>query len=289
MNKPRISLIGYGRLGQQLIHWLAAGGYSLEGIFSRGTLPMNPDIFQAKSTGIFPTSKAELGDLLILSVNDASISQIVTQLTSFDLTGVCVVHTSGALASSVLDPLRDKGAHVGAFHPLQTFGPIGKKNPFKGITISIEGDWKCIEILLDLSRNLGAQPYQTDARGKMLIHLACVWVSNYLQVLLHAASTTGAPASMSSQQLFTMLRPLIDQALDNASEIGAIKALTGPASRADTITIERHLQLLDDHPEFRSLYVSLAQTAASMAHERGSLDSNTLEQLNKVLQPDEKL
>jgi len=289
MSKPRISLIGYGRLGQQLTRWLAAGGYSFEGIFSRGTLPMSPDIFQAKSTGTFPTTNIELGDLLIISVNDASIPLIVDQLSTFDLSGICVVHTSGALASTILDPLRDKGAHIGAFHPLQTFGPVGKKNPFKGISISIEGDWKCIEILLELSRNLGAQPFQTDARGKMLLHLACVWVSNYVQVLLHAAQTTGAPSNMSSQQVFTMLRPLIDQALDNATEMGAVASLTGPASRADTNTLERHLQILEAHPEFRTLYVSLASMAASMAHTRGSLDSSTFESLNLFLHPDEGL
>lgn len=289
MSKPRISLIGYGRLGQQLTRWLATGGYSFEGIYSRGTLPMSPDVFQAKSTGIFPSEKHELGDLLILSVNDASISNIVEQLSSFDLNGICVVHTSGALPSNVLDPLRDKGAHIGAFHPLQTFGPVGKKNPFKGISISIEGDWKCIEMLLEMSRNLGAQPYQTDARGKMLIHLACVWVSNYLQVLLQAAHTTGAPANMSSQQLFTMLRPLIDQALDNATEMGATNALTGPASRADDITIEQHLQLLAEHPEYRALYVSLAQKAATLSYMRGSLGAAKLEHLNRILSPDENL
>jgi predicted short-subunit dehydrogenase-like oxidoreductase (DUF2520 family) len=289
MSKPRISLIGYGRLGQQLTRWLAAGGYSLEGIFSRGTLPMSPDIFNATTTGSFPSQKHELGDLLILSVNDASIPEIVEQLSSFDLSGICIVHTSGALPSAVLDPLRDKGAHLGAFHPLQTFGPVGKKNPFKGISISIEGDWKCIEMLLEMSRNLGAQPYQTDARGKMLIHLACVWVSNYVQVLLQAAQSTGAPPNMSSQQLFTMLRPLIDQALDNATEMGAANALTGPASRADAITIEHHLKLLETHPDFRALYISLAQKAASMAHERGSLDVSKLEHLTKILSQDEKV
>lgn len=287
MSKPRISLIGYGRLGQQLTRWLATGGYSFEGIYSRGTLPMSPDVFQAKSTGIFPSEKHELGDLLILSVNDASISNIVEQLSSFDLNGICVVHTSGALPSNVLDSLRDKGAHIGAFHPLQTFGPVGKKNPFKGISISIEGDWKCIEMLLEMSRNLGAQPYQTDARGKLLLHLACVWVSNYVQVLLHAAHKTGAPTSMSSQQLFTMLRPLIDQALDNATEMGAANALTGPASRADTNTIEHHLQLLEVHPDYRALYIFLAQKAAALAFERGSLDAGKLEHLNSILNPDE--
>lgn len=283
MTKPSVTIIGYGRLGQHLLRWLLKAGYPVTGVFNRSTLPMNPELFQAKYMGEFPESPDQLGDLSILSVSDSAIPSVVSRLYGMQIEGKCIVHASGALPSSILADLRDHGAHVGSFHPLQTFGPVGKKNPFKDVSISLEGDWKCIELLLDLCRNLGGQPHQTDAKGKALLHLACVWVSNYMHVLFHAAQQVSSTGQMSTAQVQKMLAPLIQQTIENANEMGPVAALTGPASRGDIESVHRHTELMRGPGEMAELYKSLAKSAASMALERGSLDQESYEQFVKSL------
>jgi predicted short-subunit dehydrogenase-like oxidoreductase (DUF2520 family) len=278
-----VTIIGYGRLGQHLLRWLLKAGYPVVGIFNRSTMPMNPELFQARYMGEFPESSEQLGDLVILCVSDSAIPAMVSRLYGMDLDGKCVVHTSGAISSAVLSDLRDRKAHIGSLHPLQTFGPIGKKNPFKDVFFSLEGDWKCIELLLDMCRNLGGQPHQTDAKGKALLHLACVWVSNYMHVLFHAAQQVAGTGQMSTAQAQKMLAPLIQQTIENANEMGPVAALTGPASRGDIESVHRHTELMHGSGEMAELYKSLAKSAASMALERGSLDRESYEQFVKSL------
>ncbi len=274
MTKPSVTIIGYGRLGQQLLRWLLKTGYPIAGVFNRSTMPMNPEMFQAKYMGEFPESPDQLGDLTILSVSDSAIPAMVSRLYGMDLDGKCIVHTSGAISSAILSDLRDHMAHIGSFHPLQTFGPTGKKNPFKDINISLEGDWKCIEMLLDLCRNLGANPHQTDAKGKALLHLACVWVSNYMHVLFNAAQSVASTSQMSTSQVQKMLGPIIQQTIENATEMGPVAALTGPASRGDLESVQRHLELMKSTPEMVELYKALAKSAADMSMVRGSLSKD---------------
>lgn len=240
---------------------------------------MNPELFQAHQQGDFPKSRDELGDLIIICVSDSAIETVSTQLAQFDLSGFCVVHTAGAIPSSILAPLRDGGAHIGSFHPLQTFGPVGKKNPFKGISVSIEGDWKCIEFVLEMVRALGGLPLQTDAKGKAMMHLECTWASNYLYVLLDAASRTGTTAGLQQSQLLTTLMPIIEQTLTNAKEMGTATGLTGPASRGDIDTIQKHIHLMESMPDLQNLYLTLAESAADIANRRGSLTNEQLEAL----------
>jgi len=274
MSKPSVTIIGYGRLGQHLLHWLLKAGYPITGVFNRSTMPMNPEMFQAKYMGEFPESSDQLGDLTILSVSDTAIPAMVSRLYGMQIEGKCIVHASGALPSSILADLRDHGAHIGSFHPLQTFGPAGKKNLFKDVSISLEGDWKCIEMLLDMCRNLGATPHQTDAKGKALLHLAAVWVSNYMHVLFHAAQNVASTNQMSASQVQKLLGPLIQQTIENASEHGPLSALTGPASRGDLESIQRHLELMKSTPDLANLYTVLAEAVAGMSRERGSLDQD---------------
>lgn len=284
MEKPVISIIGFGRLGQHLCHWLLRAGYTIEGIFNRSTLPMHPDVFQAHHQGSFPETADQLGDLTLLCVPDDQIRVVADRLQALEVRNKRIVHTSGALSSEVLSLLRDRGAFTASMHPLQTFGPLGNVQPFKGIPVSLEGDWFCIEHLLELVKALGATPYQTDAKGKAALHLACTWASNYVHLLLHAATVVGEQGGLAPQKTLTLLKPLLEQTLQNAQMLGPLEALTGPASRGDLTTLRQHLDQLQD-PILKSLYTELALRAADLSLQRGTLASAQHLLLHETLQP----
>lgn len=273
MNKPAVSIVGYGRLGQNLCRWLLHAGYKLEGVFNRSTMPMHPELFQARTQGTFPAARRELGDMLLICVKDDAIVDVARRLEGLPLEGLAVVHTSGAIPAEAMGFLRDHGAHVASMHPLQTFGGLSKKSPFRGISASLEGDRPAIDTITQMVRDLGATPLLTDATGKALMHLACVWASNYVHVLLDAAVSVGRVAGVSPAQTMAALQPLLLQTVANAVEQGSEQSLTGPASRGDVGTVLHHLRLMDSRPELQTLYRSLAEAAASIAVRRGSLSN----------------
>lgn len=273
MIKPSVSIIGYGRLGQNFCRWLLHSGFRLEGVFNRSTMPMHPELFQAAVQGTFPESRRQLGDITLICVKDDAIRHIAERLQHLDLSGTVIAHTSGAIPAEELALLRSAGASVASVHPMQTFAHLGKKNPFRNIGMSLEGDRHATDQLAALVRGLGANPLLTDARGKAMMHLACVWVSNYLHVLMDSAVTVGKMAGVSNAQTLQALQPLIAQSLTNAYEQNPEKALTGPASRADIGTVNRHLNMMQTMPELQQLYGELAAVAAGISFRRGSLSA----------------
>jgi predicted short-subunit dehydrogenase-like oxidoreductase (DUF2520 family) len=60
--------------------------------------------------------------------------------------------------------------------------------------------------------------------------------------------------------------PLIQQALSDVVEVGAQRALTGPASRSDMATIDAHLEAIPESE--RATYVALARAAFELAEQR---------------------
>lgn len=284
MTKPSVSIIGYGRLGQNLCRWLLHAGYKLEGVFNRSTMPMHPELFQARTQGVFPSGRSELGDVVLICVKDDVIVEVAQKLETLPLDALSIVHTSGAIPAEAMGFLRGKGANVASMHPLQTFGGLSKKSPFRGISASLEGDKAATDLLAPLVRDLGGTPLLTDARGKALMHLACVWGSNYLHVLLDAAVSVGRLAGVSPNQTLAALQPLLLQTMSNAVEQGSERALTGPASRGDGGTTERHLELMDARPDLQALYRHLAVAAAGMARRRGTLTDEEWEAFKKGLE-----
>ena len=60
-------------------------------------------------------------DLFLITVPDDQIPQVASELSELNADRkVTALHTSGALSSDVLAPLREKGWHTGSIHPLMS-------------------------------------------------------------------------------------------------------------------------------------------------------------------------
>ena len=70
-----------------------------------------------------PSSVARAADLLLLTVPDDSLDNVVRMLSASGVIrrGQYVVHTSGRHGTTILDPAAERGAHVIAMHPAMTF------------------------------------------------------------------------------------------------------------------------------------------------------------------------
>src|SRR5918994_1666301 len=124
MTKLHIGVVGAGRVGAVLAAGLSAAGHEVvaaagESDASRGRIEaLLPGVPVAK-----PTDVARACDLLLLTVPDDMLSNVVTMLSASGAIreGQVVVHTSGRHGLAVLEPAREVGARTVALHPAMTF------------------------------------------------------------------------------------------------------------------------------------------------------------------------
>ena len=56
-----------------------------------------------------------------------------------------------------------------------------------------------------------------------------------------------------------LLDPILKETFSKITEIGAADSQTGPALRDDTETMQKHLDLLKKHPEWKKLYTFISR------------------------------
>jgi predicted short-subunit dehydrogenase-like oxidoreductase (DUF2520 family) len=98
-------------------------------------------------------------------------------------------------------------------------------------------------------------------------HLAAVLVANYSVTLVAAARNLMAEAGLDADRAQTGLLALLQGTINNLRHTKPRAALTGPAARGDTQTIQRHLDALAGDPELREIYRLLAERSARVKQE----------------------
>ncbi|HEY8141459.1 MAG TPA: DUF2520 domain-containing protein, partial [Kofleriaceae bacterium] len=96
-------------------------------------------------------------------------------------------------------------------------------------------------------------------------HAAAAIASNYLVVLLAAASELLTEVGIAPEQASEALSALAEGTLANLRERGPDAALTGPIRRGDRATVERHLAALSTRPDLAQLYRTLGRRAVALA------------------------
>ena len=262
MQKPTIAIIGPGRAGSALGRALHAARYTIAAIGGR-----NPDNVRNLADELdaracqSPATTIDLADLTILAVPDDAILPLATDMVDAlcSAAGKAVVHLSGAQDRTPLKPLAQASLRTGVFHPLQTFrrGPEAVQN-VAGTYFGIDADAPLRDQLMQLAHDLHGHSFDLTGVDRALYHAAAVFAANYPITLLAEAialaGETGLDADTARQGLTMMLAG----AVNNLRDLAPADAITGPASRGDQGTIERHLEALQQDPELQRLYQLLA-------------------------------
>jgi predicted short-subunit dehydrogenase-like oxidoreductase (DUF2520 family) len=202
---------------------------------------------------------------ILISTPDSAIPQIAEELARVcaeEWKGKTVLHTSGALASTALEPLRKFGAAVGSLHPLQTFSGIGVP-PLEGRVFAVEGDAAALRLARQMVRTLGGHVLQLPASGKAAYHAAASMAAGQVLALLEAAMNLMMSLGIKRRDALRALLPLTRQVLDNLERVGPRAAWTGPLARGDYGVILAHQSALGEFPaEYRGAYEQLNRLAA---------------------------
>ena len=186
-------------------------------------------------------------DVVLIAVSDQAIKQVSSQL---PLTDAVVAHTSGASSMDLLSNHK----HRGVFYPLQTFSKQQHLNWSK-IPILWEGNNTQVnEKLETLSQLLSPLAIQIDEKQRLSMHLAAVVVNNFTNHLYAEAHRFCKSKHMN----FDLLVPLIEETTRKIKQLDPRKSQTGPASRGDMQTIQRHkaVPMTEELSDIYSLFTS---------------------------------
>lgn len=192
-------------------------------------------------------------DIVIVSLADRAISEVVEQIGRLDSNPICLL-TSGTIEKEMLLPL---SSHVGILYPLQSFT---KGNPvdFTKIPFFTEAtDTETLALTDHLAHALSPKVYNADARCRATLHIAGVFSNNFVNILLEK---TGQVLASKGLQL-DVVEPLVRATIDKAFSIGPHAAMTGPARRGDTAVMQRQYEALTD--ELKPVYQILSDLITS--------------------------
>jgi predicted short-subunit dehydrogenase-like oxidoreductase (DUF2520 family) len=167
------------------------------------------------------------GELQLLCVPDRAIAEVARSLEP----GPWIAHVSGGTPLAALDP------HVKRFsvHPLQTLtlarGPEQLDGAWGAVTA--ESDDAQVRALW-LAETLGLHPFTLADDKRASYHAGAAIASNFLVTLYRTASQLLEDAGAPPEALV----PLMERTIENGFD------LTGPISRGDWETVERHRSAL---------------------------------------------
>ncbi|MGB4846967.1 MAG: Rossmann-like and DUF2520 domain-containing protein [Saprospiraceae bacterium] len=243
----KIVCIGAGRLAHQLMPALQDAGCEIMQVYNR--TPEAARLLSDKLKSASHTSKLEEiypdAEIYFLTVSDDVIMPMALELKKIISPEALCVHCSGILELDVLPFNRKAG-----FYPLQSFSDNHDVS-FRFIPIIITTHDDDIWIELDqIAGRLSSAVYRMTDEQKSILHVAAVFANNFSNHMLTLAESI----CIENQLPFEILKPLILETFSKAILSGPKESQTGPAIRGDMKTIQKHLHLLEQHPELVDVY-----------------------------------
>ena len=186
-------------------------------------------------------------DLVVLCVPDRVVHEVAAAIP----VGPWIVHTSGARTLDALDP----HARRFSLHPLQTFVSHRGPEQLDGAWAAVTGESdEALGAVFRLAGLLRLRPFELEDDARLVYHAAAVMAQSFL-VALHAAA---AELMEEADAPPDALLPLMRRTMENDFE------LTGPITRGDWETIERHLEVIRERrPELEPMYRALTDMMAA--------------------------
>ncbi len=287
MSKPRIAVVGAGKVGSALALLLNRQGYPVAGVASKS---MDSARRVAEELGVPATVKPEEvtggADVIFITTPDRVIADVAAGITARGgfRTGQVVFHTSGAHAADEAGAVRRSGALAASLHPLQSFADVKMAmENLPGSYFALEGDPGALPLAEQIVRDLGGKSFSIAAADKPLYHAAACVASNYLVSLMHLATGLYGRFGLTRTESFEALLPLIRGTIKNISRVGPAQALTGPVARADGPTLTGHLQVLKGVGEQElDLYSRLGLYTIKIALEKDGINAEEAKKLNDI-------
>jgi len=295
-----VAIIGAGRLGTALGLALKAKGHEIKVVVTHrpATARRAAAVFGPRTLALSALQLSELSASQHDRLNRCSLILIATPDDTIQRTGKLLaallkrsparriaLHTSGALSSDALDPLRSAGFAAGSLHPLVSISD--SRSGAESLTrafFSVEGDPAAVRTAKSLVRNLGGQTFTIDSGRKALYHAAAVTAAPHMTALFDIALEMLGRCGLPARRARQVLLPLVESTMANLATQDPARALTGTFKRGDVSTVRKHLAALKSAnlPQALVAYVLLGQRSVSLAR-KGNANRAGLERIARLL------
>jgi predicted short-subunit dehydrogenase-like oxidoreductase (DUF2520 family) len=271
--RTSVAIVGAGSLATSLAAALHDAGFAVAEIVARDSPASRrrARTLAAKvgARTVTADSAALDATLLWFCVPDREIRRVASALAARLATRkkqgkpsrvIFAFHSSGALLSRELEPLRKSGVAVASVHPLMTF-VAGARPSLAGVPFAIEGDRTAARLARRIVRELGGEDFSLPASRKAAYHAWATMTSPLLLAFLVTLEEAARAAGFTREDARRKSLPIIRQTLANYSRLGPEHSFSGPLVRGDVETIAKHLAALKEHPGSREVYFTLAKAA----------------------------
>lgn len=244
----KIALIGAGNLATNLGRALVEAGHVVCQVYSRTQESADALAMRLGSRGVSTLDEVVTdARLYIVALKDSALAEVLPALVKGREYALWV-HTAGSVPMSVWEEYGLK--HYGVFYPMQTFSKA-REVDFAEIPFFLEASGKVeMDSLKSLASSLSRNVHEADSEQRKFLHLSAVFACNFANAMYTASARLleehGIP--------FDVMLPLIDETARKVHSLHPSDAQTGPAVRYDKNVIDKHLDLLRDHPLYQELY-----------------------------------
>lgn len=246
MNKKfKIGFIGSGRVGITFGKYLVYRGLDILGYYSKTKISSIKGANVTNSKSYDNINKLILeSNIIFITVNDDSISEVANKIQNLeiDLSEKYFIHMSGSLTINELKGIPSKNLY--SLHPIMSFVSEDEKM-LEDIFFSIESFEKSSlegSLILEVLKIMGNKYFKISSEDKIKYHIASVFASNYLNAILDVSIDLFSSIGINEKEAFLALKPLINSSLNNIENFGTKNAITGPISRLDLKTVEKHIK-----------------------------------------------
>jgi predicted short-subunit dehydrogenase-like oxidoreductase (DUF2520 family) len=279
-----LSIVGTGRVARALGRRLREHGWGVGAVTGRSLASARAAVHAIGAGQAFcmPGPKILNSKVILIATPDGAIEGVAKNLSEIggnSWRGKVVLHTSGSLDSSVLKPLADLGASTGSMHPIQTFS--AQKIPdLSKVIFGIDGSPAAVQAARKMIRQMDGVAVRLSGANKAAYHAAGLFACGFILVLMETGTHLLMSQGFKRRQAMRALLPLARQTLDNLESVGSHSAWTGPLSRGDFSTVERHIHALaTGGAEYLEAYRALSRlTAKLLSSQSGAM----LKQLEEI-------
>jgi len=258
-----IVLVGAGNVATHLARaWHSAGVHIMQ-VYSRHYAAAATLANEVEASPLTDVAGIDASaSAIIFSLRDNSYHEVLEKI---NLQGTLLLHTSGSLDMDILKAASDR---IGVIYPLQTFNKHNSidlsTTPFL-LETAAAADMPGVEKLASLiTKNI----FHTSSAQRATLHISAVFSCNFVNYLYTVAEELLNEKNLS----LDLIRPLIMETAQKVMTALPSKVQTGPAQREDTLIIGKHIQCLNNKPEYLKLYKNLTEKIINRKKENQNHD-----------------
>lgn len=280
----KAAFIGNGRICRAFSAYIEARGAAITGRFGRREVYSDETRGEVDARAL--SDLAAASDLIFITTPDDTIHEIAAILaaTGADLSGKLAVHMSGSLESREMAALQGRCAGLYSLHPMTSI--TGDPLDFSRVHLTLEGSGTdaAEAAMRAFLQAMDLHCTRISGAHKLLYHAASCLSANYTVTLVDIAQKIYRDIGFDEATAQALLLPLMRQVIENIAEKGSAKALTGPISRGDVGTLQKHLAALAAYGQYEDVYRLVGSYTAGLSARAGNITSERAQQIRALLE-----